>query len=50
VLNLGIELLVVHIADFAYDVKTTEDGSYLIVGSSLSMPDANKTSPNYGGL
>jgi hypothetical protein len=36
-------------SDFAYDVKTTEDGSYLIVGSSLSMPDANKTSPNYGG-
>jgi hypothetical protein len=38
------------LADYAYDVKTTEDGSYLIVGSSLSSADANKTSPNYGGF
>lgn len=36
-------------SDFAYDVKVTEDGSYIIVGSSSSIPDANKTSPNYGG-
>ena len=37
------------LSDYAYDVKTTEDGNYLIAGSSTSLPDANKTSVSYGG-
>lgn len=36
-------------ADFAYDIKAAEDGNYYIIGTSASLPDANKTSANYGG-
>lgn len=36
-------------SDFAYDIKPAEDGNYYIIGTSISPPDANKISANYGG-